>query len=146
MHMAIRLSSIMGTSRITSVKVPRRRTRLMKAPTWVRQQGVKDCWSCDGCLGQFGQSDGFGCHVSYGGKEKCVDGDDGPEVLAGLLVPHQIGDGPDANVAVSVEASPQGLHERAGGRIRCHLYDAVADEHGHHGMDDGGRHDGWYST
>ena len=48
MHMAIRLSCISGTSRITSVKVPRRRTRLMKAPTWVRQLGVKDCWSCDG--------------------------------------------------------------------------------------------------
>ena len=48
MHMAIRLSCISGTSRITSVKVPRRWTRLRKALAWVRQQGVKDCWSCDG--------------------------------------------------------------------------------------------------
>ncbi len=32
MHMAIMVNSIMGVSWMTSVKVPRRRTRFMKAP------------------------------------------------------------------------------------------------------------------
>ncbi len=83
--------------------------------------------------------------ISYRGKEKCVDGDDCPEGRAGLLVTHQLGDGPDSDVAVAVQASPQGLHERIGRRIRRHLYDAVANEHGYQSMDDGGW-DVWYNA
>ena len=45
---AIKLCSIGGHFSINSRKVPWGPIRLIKPLMWVRQQEVKDCWSCNG--------------------------------------------------------------------------------------------------
>jgi hypothetical protein len=73
------------------------------------------------------------------GEEKRVNSNDGPELLSLIFVPDALVDGPDCNVTVAVEASPQGLDEQVGCRVLGHLYDAVAEDDRHQRVDDGRR-------
>lgn len=76
---------------------------------------------------------------THHGEEQRVYSHNGPKVATQLLVSDALVDGRDCSVAVAVETSPQGLDELVRSRVFGQLYDAVAQDDRHQGMDDGGR-------
>lgn len=77
--------------------------------------------------------------VSYHGKEKGVDTDNGRELRAGSFIADQLTDAANRDAPVAIESRPHGLHELIGSRVIGSAHDAVAKSDRHQRMHDRGR-------